>query len=67
MKEITGCIEKTEALDDLIHYVRHAQPSPGFDGELVKRFLDHATVQSREEISFHLKCGLSLTERMVEA
>lgn len=67
VKEVTGCMKMTEALNDLIHYVNHAQPSPDFDGELVERFLDHGTVQSREEITFHLKCGLSLTERMIEA
>ena len=67
VKEITGCMKMTEALNDLIHYANHAQPSPDFDGELVERFLDHGTVQSREEITFHLKCGLSLTERMIEA
>ena len=67
VKEVTGCMKMTEALNDLIHYANHAQPSPDFDGELVERFLDHGTVQSREEITFHLKCGLSLTERMAEA
>ena len=67
VKEVTGCMKMTEALNDLIHYANHAQPSTGFDGELVERFLDYGTVQSREEITFHLKCGLSLTERMIEA
>ena len=67
VKEVTGCMKRTEALNDLIRYVGHAQPSPDFDGELVERFLDHGVVRSREEVTFHLKCGLSLTERMGEA
>ena len=67
VKEVTGCMKMTEALNDLIRYVGHAQPSPDFDGELVERFLDHGEVLSREEVTFHLKCGLSLTERMGEA
>ena len=67
VKEVTGCMKMTEALNDLLRYVGHAQPSPDFDGELVERFLDHGEVRSREEVTFHLKCGLSLTERMGEA
>ena len=67
VKEVTGCMKMTEALNDLIRYVGHAQPSPDFDGELVERFLDHGEVRSREEVTFYLKCGLSLTERMGEA
>ena len=66
VKEVIGCMKMTEALNDLTRYAGHAQPSPDFDGELVERFLDYGTVQSREEITFHLKCGLSLTERMGE-
>lgn len=67
VKEVTGCMKMTEALNDLIRYVGHAKPSPDFDGELVERFLDHGEVRSREEVTFYLKCGLSLTERMGEA
>jgi len=36
----------------------------GFDADLFEQFVDHITVCSREEIIFHLKCGLSLTERI---
>ena len=64
VKEISGSLRQTDALYDLIHFAGHAQPSPDFDGALVERFLDYATLQSREEVTFHLKCGLSLTERM---
>lgn len=64
-KEVTGNLRKMDELHDLIQYAAHAQPAPGFNGDLVFRFLDHATMQSRDEITFHLKCGLSLTERIV--
>ena len=64
-KEVTGNLHKMDELDDLIRYAAHAQPAPDFNGELVFRFLDHATLRSRDEITFHLKCGLSLTERLV--
>jgi hypothetical protein len=64
-KEVTGNLHKMDELDDLIRYAAHAQPAPDFNGDLVFRFLDHATLRSRDEITFHLKCGLSLTERLV--
>ena len=48
----------------MIQYAGHAQPSTSFDGALVERFLDHAVLQTRDEIVFHLKCGLRLTERI---
>jgi hypothetical protein len=64
-KEVTGNLHKMDELDDLIRYAAHAQPAPDFNGDLVFRFLYLATLRSRDEITFHLKCGLSLTERMV--
>ena len=66
VKEITGDLHKTDTLSDLIRYAGQAQPSPDFDGRLVGRFLDHAEVCSRNEVVFHLKCGLRLTERIGE-
>ena len=64
--EIKGVLHKTDALSDLIHYAVHAKASGTFDGELVGRFLDKVTVRTRSEVVFHLKCGLSLTERIGE-
>lgn len=64
-KEVTGNLHKMDELDDLIRYAAHVRPAPDFNGDLVFRFLDHATLRSRDEIIFHLKCGLSLTERVV--
>ena len=66
VKEISGNIHRTDALSDLIRYAGHAKPSTSFDGALVERFLDHAVLRTRNEIVFHLKCGLSLTERIGE-
>ena len=66
VKEISGSLYKTDALNDLIRYAGHAEPDPHFDGKLVGRFLDHAEVRSRNEVVFHLKCGLRLTERIGE-
>jgi|GEM_PF-634111 hypothetical protein len=65
-KEVSGNFQRTDALGDLIRFVSHAQPSTSFDGDLVERFLDKATIRTRSEIVFHLKCGLNLTERIGE-
>ena len=64
VNEIKGILHQTDALSDLIQYAGHAEPSETFDEELVSRFLDRATIRTRSEIVFHLKCGLSLTERI---
>lgn len=64
VNEIKGILHQTDALSDLIRYAGHAEPSETFDEELVSRFLDRATIRTRSEIVFHLKCGLSLTERI---
>ncbi len=63
-KEASGRIHEVEALKDFISYVAHAKAGPSFDGELVYRFLDYATIVARNVIVFHLKCGLNLTERI---
>ena len=59
-----GSAEMTDALGELIRFVGHAELSPAFDGDLVERFLDKVTVSKRNEVIFHLKCGLDLTERI---
>ena len=35
VKEISGSLHKTDALNDLIRYAGHAEPDPHFDGKLV--------------------------------
>ena len=62
--EIKGILHQTDELRELIQYAGHAKTSGTFDGELVGRFLDKVTVRTRSEVVFHLKCGLSLTERI---
>ena len=67
VKEVTGCMKMTEALNELLRYVGHAQPSPDFDGELVERFLDHGEVLAREEGTCDLKSGPRVGGRVGEA
>ena len=59
-----GNAQRMEELIRLVRYVDRAEPSGSFDGSLAEEFLDHATVHSKTEITFHLKCGLDLLERM---
>ena len=62
-KEIAWNTTNVEALNALLKFTKSAKMSIEFDGNLVKQFLESATVHSRKEITFHLKCGLNLTER----
>lgn len=64
--EIKGILHQTDALRELIQYAGHAEASGTFDGGLVGRFVDKVTVRTRNEVVFHLKCGISLTERIGE-
>ena len=66
MTDIDGSLHKADAMNDLIRFVAHIQPSSEFDGTLFERFVDHATIRTRNEIIFHLKCGLNLMERIGE-
>ena len=64
IKSVTGNVQRTDDLSDLVRFVDRTDPSDSFDGALVDEFLDHATIHARTDITFHLKCGLSLLERM---
>lgn len=64
VQEINGNMKKTEAVADILKYTAKMEIMRDFDPELVGLFLDHITVHSRQEITFHLKCGLNLRERI---
>ncbi len=53
-------------LESLIHFLSKKQRIREFDEELFMRFVKNVIVYSREEIGFHLKCGITLRERMVD-
>ena len=63
VQEVNGNMKKTDALGELLRFTNHCGMLPEFDGTLVERFLDHITVHSRDEATFHLKCGLEVKER----
>jgi hypothetical protein len=64
LREINGDMKKTESLRELLKYTSQAETLSVFDAELFIRFVDHITICSKEEAVFHLKCGLSLKERI---
>lgn len=53
---------RTAALEELIRFTGKKEMLSEFDGEAFENFVDHATVVSRASVTFHLKCGLNLSE-----
>ncbi len=64
IKEVNGDMKKAEGLRELLKYTGKEEMLAAFDPDLFERFVDHITVCSREEITFHLRCGLDLQERI---
>ena len=63
-KEMNGDMKKTEGLREILKFTGKHEMLSAFDADLFERFVDHITVCSRQEMIFHLTCGLSLTERI---
>ena len=63
--EITGDLNRTESLRDIIKFTGKSAMLSTFDAELFERFVDHIAVVSRTELEFYLKCGMKVKE-MVE-
>ena len=57
-------IGSLEQLEKLNRFCEVEKPLTEFHEELVERFMEKAIIKSREEVTFILKCGLQLTERM---
>jgi len=51
-------------IKDMIDFLNKAEPMTEFDDDLFEQFVERITVHSREEITFELKCGLKLKERL---
>lgn len=51
-------------IKDMVDFLNKAEPMTEFDDDLFERFVEKITVHSREEITFELKCGLKLKERL---
>ena len=61
---ISSSAGKLTAANDLLHFTEKGVMLDDFDEELFTRHVNRIIVISREEVSFELKCGLSLHERM---
>lgn len=61
---ISSSASTLAAANDLLHFAEKGVMLDAFDDELFTRHVDRIIVVSREEVSFELKCGLSLHERM---
>ena len=53
-----------EELEKLNRFCVTEKPLSDFHDELVERFMEKAVINSREKVTFVLKCGLQLTERI---
>ena len=51
-------------IKSLIHFTNNAKEIEEFDGDAFEEFVDHVTVENLTEVTFHLKCGLELKERI---
>lgn len=65
--EINGDLKHLEEAQKLLKTVTKVKPSAEFDDELFCELVDTVTVLSRDTVTFDLKCGLRLKERLVKA
>lgn len=67
MNNIGGDKTKVRELQALMDFTSKGEMLTEFDEELFTAFVENIIVQTREEITFRLKCGLNLKERLVKA
>ena len=65
MHSISGDMEKADELQGLLKFVSKGVMLTEFDDGIFLKYVDGITVQSRSEVTFGLKCGLCLKERLV--
>lgn len=63
---VDGDTKKAEALNEIIRFTGRTEKLTEYDPEVFSAFVEQITVHSREELTFHLKCGLNLRERIVK-
>lgn len=59
-----GDASKVAETEQLLHFAEHGSMMTEFDELLFTKFVDHIRVDARNQVSFILKCGLTLTERI---
>ena len=66
MRSVNGDMVKIEELQRLLRFTSKGTMLTEFDDAVFLSFVERVIVLSRKEVSFELKCGLSLRERLVE-
>jgi hypothetical protein len=61
---INGSLRKTEEIDKLLKYVNKAEMFKEFSDEPFEKFVEKVIVNSQAEVTFVLRCGLKLKERI---
>lgn len=61
---INGSLRKTEEIDKLLKYVNKAEMFKVFSDEPFEKFVEKVIVNSQAEVTFVLRCGLKLKERI---
>lgn len=59
-----GDASKVAETEQLLHFAERGSMMTEFDELLFTKFVDHIRVDARNQVSFILKCGLTLTERI---
>lgn len=66
MHSINGDMAKADELQKLIKFTAKGTMLMDFADEIFLAYIERITVLSRREVSFELKCGLCLKERLVD-
>ena len=66
-KSINGDLAHLDEAQKLLQFVSKKAEITEFEDEMFLEYVDTMTVHTRDEITFNLKCGLNLTERLVGA
>ena len=64
-KQVNGNLAHLNEAQKLLNFAEKTILTETFDDKLFLDFIDGITVKSRNELVFHLKCGLDLTERLM--
>ena len=65
-KNINGDLTHLDEAQKLLRFVSKKTEITKFEDEMFLEYVNTMTVHSRDEITFNLKCGLDLTERLVK-
>ena len=63
---MTGDTSKVVETEKLLHFAERGSMLAEFDDLLFTKFVDSVRVDSRQQVSFVLKCGLTFKERIGE-